>query len=76
MTNTVTALYTCPEFQARIPQSSWAHLVVRLANTLLIWDMRIRTRRALKELTDEQLKDIGLSHAQAYTEARRKFWQG
>ncbi|PIE15194.1 MAG: hypothetical protein CSA68_07540 [Rhodobacterales bacterium] len=76
MTCTENTLSTCPEFQARIPQSTWAHLVVRLANTLLIWDMRIRTRRALKELTDEQLEDIGLSHAQAYTEAKRKFWQG
>ena len=35
---------------------------------------RRRSRRALLEMTDEQLKDIGLSRAEAHGEAYRPFW--
>jgi len=33
-----------------------------------------RSRLALLEMTDEQLKDIGLSRGQAYSELRRRSW--
>jgi uncharacterized protein YjiS (DUF1127 family) len=33
-----------------------------------------RSRRMLQELTDDQLKDIGISRADAFQEARRPFW--
>lgn len=33
-----------------------------------------RSRLALLEMTDEQLKDIGLSRGQAYSEFRRRSW--
>ena len=33
-----------------------------------------RSRRALLELSDEQLKDIGVSRADAVGEAARPFW--
>lgn len=33
-----------------------------------------RTRLALMELTDEQLKDIGLSRSQVHREVSRPFW--
>ena len=33
-----------------------------------------RSRQALLELSDYQLKDIGLSRADAFNEARRRFW--
>jgi uncharacterized protein YjiS (DUF1127 family) len=35
---------------------------------------RRRSRRALLEMTDEQLKDIGLSRCEAHGEAYRPFW--
>ena len=35
---------------------------------------RRRSRRALLEMSDEQLKDIGLSRADAYREAHRRLW--
>ena len=35
---------------------------------------RRRSRLALMELTDAQLKDIGVSRAEAYGEASRPFW--
>ncbi|OOZ36735.1 hypothetical protein BOW51_05730 [Solemya velesiana gill symbiont] len=33
-----------------------------------------RQRRQLAELSDEMLKDIGISRAEAYREAHRSFW--
>lgn len=41
-----------------------------LRQTAALW----RSRRALATLTDQQLEDIGLSRAQAETEAARPFW--
>jgi uncharacterized protein YjiS (DUF1127 family) len=35
---------------------------------------RHQTRRLLLQLTDEQLKDIGVSRADAYREGHRLFW--
>lgn len=36
---------------------------------------RVRTRRQLMELSDEQLRDIGISREQAKLEAMRPFWR-
>jgi uncharacterized protein YjiS (DUF1127 family) len=33
-----------------------------------------RSRRILLELTDDQLKDIGITRADAHREAYRRFW--
>ena len=38
------------------------------------WRRRLQTRQALRHLRDEQLRDIGLSRAQARTEVERPFW--
>ena len=38
------------------------------------WRLRLQTRQALRYLSDEQLRDIGLSRAQARTEVERPFW--
>ena len=35
---------------------------------------RRRSRLALMELSDAQLKDIGISRSQAFREANRPFW--
>lgn len=40
---------------------------------LLFW-RRLHTRRALLRLTDAQLRDIGLTRAEANREALRPFW--
>jgi len=36
---------------------------------------RLNTRGMLRKLTDQQLRDIGLSRAQAEREARLPFWK-
>jgi uncharacterized protein YjiS (DUF1127 family) len=44
---------------------------VRLIDRML---ERRRSRLALLEMTDEQLKDIGVSRCDAYREGIRPFW--
>lgn len=45
-------------------------LINRLLSTLGL----VRSRRALAQLTPEQLADAGISRAQAINEANRPFW--
>lgn len=44
-----------------------------LSRWALFW-RRVSTRKALLRLTDEQLRDIGLTRAEANREAHRPFW--
>jgi uncharacterized protein YjiS (DUF1127 family) len=39
------------------------------------WVARSRERRALSQLDDQVLADIGISRAEAWLEARKWFWQ-
>lgn len=41
-----------------------------------LFQHRRSTRRALLELTDDQLRDIGLSYEQARREGVKPFWRG
>ena len=45
-----------------------------LANFLRTWVQRSRQRRALAELDDRLLRDIGLTPSQAEREAAKPFW--
>ena len=46
-----------------------------LLATLERWAERHRQRRALLELSDSLLKDIGISYADAWQESRKPFWR-
>jgi len=46
-----------------------------LRRTIGLWLRRARTRRRLAELTDRDLRDIGLDRAAALREAGRPFWR-
>ncbi|TWA74507.1 uncharacterized protein YjiS (DUF1127 family) [Azospirillum brasilense] len=50
--------------------------VIALFDTVATWNERRRQRRALEALPDHLLQDIGLSRADAVTEADKPFWQG
>ena len=43
--------------------------------TVAFWHERARQRRALSGLSDELLKDIGVSRADAVRESGKSFWQ-
>jgi len=50
--------------------------VTRIAALLLCWVERSRQRRALFELDDRLLRDIGVAPEEARREATRPFWEG
>lgn len=55
----------------------WARLLAALSSAIYRLEDRFakrRSRLALLELTDVQLKDIGLSRTDAHGEATRSFW--
>ncbi len=45
-----------------------------ISDELEVRRARQKTRKELLDLSDEQLKDIGISKAQALNEANRGFW--
>jgi uncharacterized protein YjiS (DUF1127 family) len=47
----------------------------RAIRTIAICLQRSRTRRALAELSDHSLRDIGLSRADVLQEIRKPFWR-
>ncbi|MGB7243382.1 MAG: DUF1127 domain-containing protein [Sulfitobacter sp.] len=52
-----------------------ALIAVRFAVCVSKWTTTHRTRRALKQLDDAALRDVGLTREQALTEAHRVFWR-
>lgn len=48
---------------------------LHLLTTLEAWAERRRQRRALLELSDHALKDIGLNRADAWEEGTKPFWR-
>lgn len=57
---------------AFITESSW---LLQLWHNLVYCYERYRQRRALLELDERALKDIGISAADAWQEGHRPFWQ-
>jgi uncharacterized protein YjiS (DUF1127 family) len=47
----------------------------RALATLLQWRERARQRRALREMGDHMLRDIGITRAEASGEAAKPFWR-
>ena len=71
--------------QARTASPAWVRLFealpsnsgrwIRIYGVLLEWQKRIKDRAALASLDDRMLKDIGVSRAAAWHEARKPFWK-
>jgi uncharacterized protein YjiS (DUF1127 family) len=47
----------------------------QLARLVGLWHERARQRRALAQLSDAQLRDIGISRSAARQEASQPFWR-
>lgn len=60
---------------AHRPLPPVAAAVFALAVTVLKWEQRRQTRRALKRLDAHMLNDIGLSKYAAEAEADKAFWE-
>ena len=50
-------------------------LALQFSNTVVRWSDRSKQRKTLKQLTDQQLDDIGVSRTRATAEANKRFWQ-
>lgn len=50
------------------------HMINKVLTKIRAWREVSRQRRELRELSDNQLKDIGISRADAIREAHRAFW--
>ncbi len=59
--------------QPAIPAASV--LALRVAVVLSVWAIRRRTRLALRNLGTRELRDVGLTQAEAFRESRRVFWR-
>ena len=49
--------------------------VLGFVRTIRKWNRRYRTRRALLEMEDHILKDIGVSRSDALREGTKAFWE-
>ena len=65
-----------PAEQAR-PADQHSSVMSAALRTMLLWSMRSRQRKALRELAwrPHLLRDIGLDRAQALQESAKPFWQ-
>ncbi|MDJ0859837.1 MAG: DUF1127 domain-containing protein [Dinoroseobacter sp.] len=50
-----------------------AQIALRVAVAATVWDMQRKTRRGLRDLSDHQLRDIGLTRDDVEREYRRMF---
>lgn len=57
------------------PRSDAPQWSTRVSDVLRLWRQRTRSRRQLGDLTEDQLRDIGLSRAGAIVEANKPFWR-
>ena len=72
-----------PVLWERIDESSAAEgatvrivdIVTALLSHLAAWQQRSSTRRHLAGMSDDMLKDVGLSRADAHQESRKPFWK-
>jgi uncharacterized protein YjiS (DUF1127 family) len=53
----------------------WRWVLTVIAATVSVWLERSRSRRALAAFDDHQLRDIGLSRADAWRESPKRFWR-
>ncbi len=51
-----------------------AVFLVWIANVVTLWSHRSRSRKALRNLGDHGLRDIGISRQQAKKESLKRFW--
>ena len=53
-----------------------ANAATSITSSIRVWNRRQSTRKALLEMSDHMLKDIGISRADALREGSKAFWRG
>ena len=59
-----------------MPFTEISRIAADVFERLMLWAERASQRRALSELDDYLLKDIGLTRHDAFKESLRPFWDG
>ena len=62
-------------FCSRIEIPVLATVILKMAHTLVIWSERTKSREQLRTMDIHQLKDIGLTPAEARLESTKPFWR-
>ncbi len=57
------------------PLPPFSRALLRLTLVAVTWEMRRRTRRDLRALSDHMLHDIGVDPTTALLEAEKPFWR-
>ena len=65
------AIVLAPGFRA----SRQPSLFARIAESLRLWRRRIRERDELSRLTERELRDMRVSHADVWNETSEWFWR-
>ncbi len=52
-----------------------AQIGSRLYRTLVLWQARSEQRTRLRDMSDHELTDIGITRGDAFDEARKPFWK-
>ncbi|WP_371153608.1 DUF1127 domain-containing protein [Jannaschia sp. 2305UL9-9] len=67
-----------PAFNAHAvaARSPLSQLAMSFAVTVSVWEMRAKTRRALKDMDPALYGDIGLTTAEVLREVAKPFWRG
>ena len=64
-----------PDFFERIGR--WpASAAATITGTIRKWNHRYNTRKALLDMSDHLLKDIGITRTEALREGSKAFWKG
>lgn len=73
LTNTKSGLKGATRSIPALP--SPMQVVFYVARLVAIWERRARERRALGEMSEHMLKDLGISRVDAKRESEKAFWR-
>lgn len=62
-------------FLADRPLTPFSTVALQVVVTIVKWEERHRTRKALAQLDNRLLDDIGITRADAQLETQRPFWR-
>ncbi len=52
-----------------------AQIGTRIFRTLVLWQQRSEQRWRLRDMSDRELSDMGITRGDAFDESRKSFWQ-
>ncbi|QQA44619.1 DUF1127 domain-containing protein [Pelagovum pacificum] len=69
------AMQTIHQLPAQSGLPPMTAVLYKLTVVAMAWEVRRKTRRDLKRLNDDQLRDIGLTRFEAESESNEPFWR-